>query len=132
MAQAIYLAFVCPTCAREDRAQVNPGPCDDCGAPMQMAREDLALLRFVADPGHGWLLVTPSQLASYGISEHQISPYSYRSPDGETIALEEDCDAGVFLDAFKRTHDASPYIDEAFQDPCPIRAWPGFGTKRRA
>ena len=132
MAQAIHLSFVCTTCAREDRAQVSPGPCDDCGAPMRMAREGLAVIRYVEDPGHGWLIVTPAQMASYGITEAQISPYSYRSPDGREIALEEDGDAGVFFTAFKRAHDAEPYFAREHQDPCPIRNWPGFGTKRRA
>lgn len=129
MAHAIHLAFVCSTCAREDRAQVNPGPCTDCGAPMKLAQDGLAVIRYVEDPGHGWLIVTPAQLASYGITEAMISPFSYRSRDGGMIALEEDCDAGVFLDAFRRTHGEDPIFARDHQDPCPIRNWPGFGTK---
>lgn len=130
MAQAIYLAFVCSTCAREDRAQVSPGACPDCGAPMKLAHNGLAVIRYVEDPGHGWLIVTPAQLASYGITEAMISPYSYRSRDRSTIALEEDCDAGIFIEAFRRTHGEDPIFMREHQDPCPIRSWPGFGKKR--
>ena len=32
-----------------------------------------------------WLVVTPARLASYGISESMISPYSYRDRDGGQI-----------------------------------------------
>ena len=129
MARAIHLAFVCPTCAREDRAQVNPGDCEDCGAPMRLAHDGLAVIRYVDDPGHGWLIVTPAQLASYGIKESDISPYSYRSPDGSQIALEEDRDAGVFIDAFRQAHGENPILTREHQNPCPIRAWPGYGRK---
>lgn len=129
MAQAIYLAFTCMTCAREDRAQVNPGTCPDCGAPMRMAWDGMAVILYIEDPGHGWLLVTPAQLASYGIVENQISPFSYRSPDGGQIALEEDCDASLFIEAFRQTHGEAPHLKREHQSPCPIRAWPGYGSK---
>lgn len=130
MAQAIHLAFVCPTCAREDREQVNPGPCEDCGAPMQLAQDGLAVIRYVQDSGHGWLIVTPAQLASYCITEAMISPYSYRSRDHSMIALEENCDAGVFIEAFRRAHGEDPHFTREHQDPTPIRNWPGFGQRR--
>ncbi len=97
MATAILLPFVCQTCSREDHRQVNPGACDDCGAPMKMAQVDVSICHLITDPGHGWLVVTPARLASYGISESMISPYSYQDRDGGKIALEEDCDAGVPL-----------------------------------
>lgn len=87
MAPAILLPFVCRTCGREDHRQVNPGPCDDCGAPMKMAQVDVSTCHLIADPGHGWAIVTPARLASYGISESMISPYSYQDRDGGQIAV---------------------------------------------
>lgn len=99
---------------------------------MRMAQEGLAVIRYVEDPGHGWLIVTPQQLASYGLTEAQVSRYSYQSPDGSEIALEEDSDAGLFIAAFQRAHDEQPYFAREYQHPCPIRNWPRFGIKRRA
>jgi hypothetical protein len=50
------------------------------------------------DPGHGWLEVTVALLQRLGISR-RISGCSYISH--ETAYLEEDCDAGVLLQALK-------------------------------
>jgi hypothetical protein len=85
------------------------------------------VFKFIDDPGHGWLLVTEDQLAEAGLGEADITPFSYRSRAG-VIALEEDCDAPRFLDAWAARHGA-PAFDEEHQDPCPIRGWPGFGTR---
>ena len=129
MASAILLPFVCQTCEREDHRQVNPGTCPDCGAPMKLAQVEISTCHLVEDPGHGWVIVTPARLAAYGITEAMISPFSYRTRDGAQIALEEDCDAGVFIEAFKRVHGEYPHLTREHQDPCPIRAWTGYGKK---
>lgn len=126
----IKLCFTC-VCGREDWAHVNPG-CDDCDGDMTMAKTPISTATFISDPGHGWLVVTMQRLLAYGITEAMISPYSYRSPDGTEVALEEDCDAAVFLDAFAATHGAPPFINEEHEDACAIRNWPGFGTKLRS
>lgn len=52
------------------------------------------------DPGHGWLAIPARQLADLGIAG-DISVYSYVSADGETVYLEEDCDARVFARAYE-------------------------------
>ena len=52
---------------------------------------------FISDPSHGWLIVTPAELRTVGITEDDITPYSYRNVAGELIALEEDYDAHAFL-----------------------------------
>lgn len=127
----IKLCFVCPDCGREDWAHVNPG-CDDCDGDMKLAKTPIATAHFVSDPGHGWLVVSMQRLQAYGITESMVSSFSYRSPDYTQIALEEDCDAALFLNAFVAAHGVSPFITEQHQDPCPIRQWPGFGTKRRS
>lgn len=51
---------------------------------------------FYSDPGHGWLAVPISDLKEFGV-EKQITQFSYRS--GNTAYLEEDVDAGRFIDA---------------------------------
>lgn len=53
------------------------------------------------DPGHAWLEVQPAALSQIGnIRElfEQISNYSYRSEDGNTWYLEEDCDATTLIE----------------------------------
>jgi hypothetical protein len=56
------------------------------------------LLTMHTDPGHGWLEVPRGLLDTLGIAA-AISPYSYIK--GDRAYLEEDCDAGRFLDAMK-------------------------------
>ena len=55
-------------------------------------------IRFVSDPGHGWALVLTSELRALGIVD-KISRYSYLN--GQTAALEEDCDLGVYCEALR-------------------------------
>lgn len=54
---------------------------------------------FHTDPGHGWLEVPMSTIFALGI-QNKISSYSYRR--GDTAYLEEDCDASLFLEAWKQ------------------------------
>lgn len=58
-----------------------------------------ATFRYIQDPGHGWLEVPRQLLAQLGI-EYDISAFSY--VDKGRAYLEEDADAGLFLEAFKR------------------------------
>ena len=51
-----------------------------------------------SDPGHAWLAVKLSEIKMLGI-ETQISSYSYVK--GKTAYLEEDCDAGKFIQAMR-------------------------------
>ena len=53
---------------------------------------------FHADAGHGWLQVRRQELTALGIAE-KITPYSYQHLDN--VYLEEDLDAGTFLQALK-------------------------------
>ena len=55
-------------------------------------------LTFHADPSHGWLEVDFADLDALNITT-QVSRYSYHS--GTRAFLEEDCDAGLYLDAAK-------------------------------
>jgi len=69
----------------------------------------MTTLRFFSDPGHGWLEV-PLQMIEELLIAPKISPYSYidcsaTAPHTHgTAYLEEDCDATIFLAAWKRTH----------------------------
>ena len=53
---------------------------------------------FHSDPGHSWLAVPYSELLDLGIAD-KISTYSYIK--GKTVYLEEDLDAGIYIDAVK-------------------------------
>ena len=50
------------------------------------------------DAGHEWLAVKQQELNNLNIA-HKISAYSYMK--GGTVYLEGDCDAPIFLDAYK-------------------------------
>ena len=60
---------------------------------------------FYSDPGHGWLKVPMSILDVLGI-KGKITPYSYQR--GENAYLEEDCDATLFINAFKEKYGTEP------------------------
>lgn len=51
---------------------------------------------FYSDPSHGWLKVAREELETLGILD-KISAYSYQRDN--FVYLEEDLDAGVFLNA---------------------------------
>ena len=66
------------------------------------------------DPGHGWIEVSFADLVSVGLKPDDFSQYSYRS--GEYAYLEEDCDAAVFVNAWKQVRGESPKFRELHTD----------------
>lgn len=68
---------------------------------------------FINDPGHGWLRVPYQDLVKSGV-ESKITMYSYRSR--EFAYLEEDCDAGTFLQALKEKGIAYKILDQEVED----------------
>ncbi len=80
-----------------------------------------------SDPSHGWLLVTRDDMRAVGLTEADISPYSYQS--GGWIALEEDCDAGTFIEAYHAKFGVCPEI-KSDEKGARIRAWKDYGTKK--
>ena len=80
---------------------------------------------FLADPGHGWLIVTLGELAAVGLSEADITPSSYRNDDH--LGLEEDMDAQTFLDAYKARFGQEA---EIVDDLGSCRSWAPFGHRR--
>jgi hypothetical protein len=68
-------------------------------------RKVRSVFHVYSDPGHGWIAVPRTLLAQLGIA-HQISRFSYER--GATAFLEEDCDAGVFFEAYKARFGMTP------------------------
>jgi hypothetical protein len=67
-----------------------------------------------SDPGHGWLKVNREDIEELGIEE-KISACSYQTPGKRVVYLEEDCDAGIFLRAYKEHFGHSPQFKEAVE-----------------
>ena len=71
---------------------------------------------FHEDAGHGWLEVPVKYLWDLGIRD-KITSCSYRSEDYDTAYLEEDLDAGTFLDTvygkdYKEQHRHLERVDD--------------------
>ncbi len=54
------------------------------------------MYRFISDPGHGWLAVPLSEVKAMPI---RITAFSYVDTRKGTAYLEEDVDAGAFVEA---------------------------------
>lgn len=74
---------------------------------------------FYFDAGHGWLAVKEATAASIGLSEGDFSSYSYR--EGDTLYLEEDLDAMVFIRAWEAEHGTILAHSVDHGDHSPIR-----------
>jgi hypothetical protein len=55
-------------------------------------------LKYYTDPGHGWVAVKRHYLNGANI-QNRVSAYSYQR--GDTVYLEEDCDAALLLDSMR-------------------------------
>ncbi len=69
------------------------------------------LYREYVDAQHGWIAVKRKELMDLGIL-NSISRFSYQR--GATVYLEEDCDVGKFVEAYKNAHGVEP----KFSSPC--------------
>jgi hypothetical protein len=79
-------------------------------------------LKFISDPGHGWLSVSLADLEKLDIIE-KISHFSYMTLT--RAYLEEDVDAGIFLKAAKDNNwDIS--IADSVVETTPIRNYPSY------
>jgi hypothetical protein len=63
---------------------------------------------FHTDAGHGWLEVPTAD-----VHELQVKPSRYSYYNGNTMFLEEDCDASAFLQAYENKFGGSPTINFA-------------------
>lgn len=83
-------------------------------------------LIFAHDAGHGWLRVPHTMLMQLKI-DWAISEYSYvePSPLGDLYWLEEDCDAPLFLEAYRAARHHLPWwTDRDDGALSPIRSLP--------
>jgi hypothetical protein len=78
--------------------------------------------KYISDPGHGWLQVNWTDLQALSLKPKSFSRYSYRR--GNTFYLEEDCDAAVFVEAYKAQHGRMPELIEEYQERTFIRGLP--------
>lgn len=87
------------------------------------------MYRFINDPGHGWLEVPVSELAAYGVSS-AVSRYSYVDRKSGYAYLEEDCDAPLFLEAFRaRNGMAAPIRETYCHGRAFVRDLASYGSK---
>ena len=84
---------------------------------------------FHEDPGHGWLAVPIKELFILGIA-NKISNFTY--VNGNTAYLEEDCDAGEFVKAFKEKFGVAPKYRVAYKEYTPIRGYDRYEYKEVA
>lgn len=83
----------------------------------------MKLFNFYTDAGHGWLEVPKSMLVELGIAE-QVSGYSYQQ--GENAYLEEDCDAGLFIEALKETGVTPEFLTKHTNGDSFVRYYPRY------
>jgi hypothetical protein len=81
-------------------------------------------MRYIQDPGHGWLEVPVSELRRVGVHK-DISPYSYRN--GKMAYLEEDYDMPAYLLAVRARGEPRPVLEEVYEDDTPIRKYDSYG-----
>lgn len=77
------------------------------------------------DGGHGWLSVGAAELIRLGI-EHKISSFSYVK--GNTVYLEEDCDAAVFINAKQALGEEVKTRMGKHWDRWPGRSYPSYSA----
>ena len=90
----------------------------------------LKITRF-EDPGHSWFSVKRSLLAELNILD-KISGCSYQK--GQSVYLEEDCDAGIFFKAYIKKEaitwndiqDTFEIISSHTNNSSPVRSYQGF------
>jgi len=80
---------------------------------------------FISDAGHGWVKVPREELKELGI-EDKITNYSYQSPSGKFVYLEEDADATTFVEAFRKKFGEDPKFTERFVNYSTVRNYPSY------
>jgi len=100
-----------------DRTQSQP-----LQNPVKTCKESY---EFYADPGHGWLKVPLSKLDELGLAD-SISPYSFMRKG--YAYLEEDSDAGKFIEALKKKGVEVTIDEHTANYESSIRLYDGYET----
>lgn len=80
-------------------------------------------ITYFNDGGHGWYSVKRSKLESMGILS-KVSGFSYQK--GDSVYLEEDCDASLFFDALSEEEKQSIKVINSYSDRSPVRNYSRF------
>ena len=80
--------------------------------------------RVYCDPGHGWVAVKRKELKNLGILG-SISHFSYQR--GNTVYLEEDADASLWVETYMKKFGAKPeFTTKHTNGSSPIRSYESF------
>jgi len=83
-------------------------------------------LYYIQDPGHGWLSSDMDTLERLGVAG-KISSYSYRErAPSRRVWLEEDCDAGVLVEALRAAGELFTIREQHLNADAWIRNLPSF------
>ena len=80
-------------------------------------------ITYFNDGGHGWYSVKRSKLESMGVLS-KISSFSYQR--GESVYLEEDCDAALFFNNLTEEEKQSIKVIDSYYDRSPVRNYERF------
>mgnify|MGYP001182192177 CR=1 FL=1 len=83
------------------------------------------VVKFYADPGHGWGAVKKQVLHDLGIAD-KITPYSYIK--GDTVYLEEDCDLPTLITTLAQKGVTVSYTASHTNGRSPIRSYLRYTT----
>lgn len=76
-----------------------------------------------SDPGHAWVAVKRQYIEELGLTD-KISGFSYQK--GQTVYLEEDCDAGKFFEAARALGVVIKQVSRNTNNSSPIRSYPSY------
>lgn len=77
--------------------------------------------KFYSDPGHGWLAVKRKWLDELGL-KFTVTHFSYQK--GQTVYLEEDCDASTFISQMREQRGIEVKVEEKMTNSrSPIRSY---------
>jgi len=81
-------------------------------------------LKFYSDPGHGWVAVKRKIVYDMDLAG-KTSQYSYQR--GNTVYLEEDCDASLLVEALRERGIEIALEENITDKTSPIRSYERFG-----
>ena len=80
----------------------------------------MQVIKHYSDPSHGWFGVKRQVLVNFGLMD-KVSKYSYQR--GQTVYLEEDCDATLYLDALRERGIQFSIVEKHTNKSHPIRSY---------